>query len=203
MEIEFGNGKNMLYRYLRPEIIREQGWNHSDPMLEELTYGDSGRFGDRIRNNVRPGSHVFFHTTIGGQRYITGHYFVSKIMEGFDARHDKNIRKNFENVHIHPENYPDWWSDYDRKNEDPEDSTDIVIFGDPKKSLGKLANPLPLDRDLAERLEFEGKRIKFDIINKRGRTMSDSECITVCTRTPRYITRRDVKFLLNEIASIM
>lgn len=199
--IESGIGKNLLYRYLRPEIMKKQGWNHPDPVLEELTYGDSNRFGNMIRNNVSLGSHIFFHTTIGGQRYITGHYFVSKIMEGFEARHDKNIRKKFRNIHIHPENYPDWWPNYDIEKE--EDSNDVIIFGDPKKSFGKFINPIPFDRDLAQRLEFEkGKKIEFEIINKKHRTMSDSECITSCTRIPRFITTRDVKFLLNEIATI-
>jgi len=203
MDVEFGNGKNMLYRYLTPKSFKAMaGFYHPDPDFDELTYGESGRFSNMIRKNVKPGSHIFFHTTIGGQRYITGHFFVSEVVEGFDARHDDNIRKGFRNPHIHPEEYPGWWPDYDHENERKEDRDDIIVFGDPKKSLGKLAIPLPFDRDLAERLEFEGKRIEFDIRDKRGRTLSDSECITSCTRTPRYITRRDVRYLLSEIASI-
>lgn len=205
MDIVFGDGKNLLYGYLSPmdKLYKKKlGFNEPDPDLDELTYGEAGRKADRIRKNVKPGSHIFFHTTIGGQRYIKGHFFVSKIMEGFDARHDKSIRENFKNPHIHPEEYPEWWPDYDHETEKEDDRDDVIIFGDLKKSKGKLTNPIPFARDLAERLEFEGKRIEFDIINKRGRTMSDSECITSCTRTPRYITRRDVKFLLNEIASL-
>ncbi len=183
--------------------MRKRYVDHPDPVLEELTYGEgTERFAPRIRNNVRPGSHIFFHTTIGGQRYITGHYFVSKIMAGFDARHDKKIRKNFKNPHIRPENHPDWWPDYDPETEERGEAHDVVIFGDPERSLGKLTDLLTFDRELAERLEFEGEKIEFEIVNKRGRKMSDSECITVCTRTPRYITKRDVKFLLNEIASV-
>jgi hypothetical protein len=158
MDVEFGNAKNMLYRYLTPKNFKTMaGFDHPDPMLEELTYGEGGAFSNMIRRNVTPTSHIFFHTTIGGQRYITAHYFVSKVMEGFDARQDKNIRENFRNPHIHPENYPEWWPDYDHENEKDDDSYDIIIFGDPKKSIGKLVNPLPFDRDLAERLEFEGK----------------------------------------------
>lgn len=209
MDVEFGNGKNMLYRYLTPKNLKTKaGFDHPDPMLEELTYGEGYAFSNMIRRNVTSGSHIFFHTTIGGQRYITAHYLVSKVMEGFDARQDKNIRVNFKNPHIHPESYPEWWSgsdddpDYDHENEKEDDSDDIMIFGETEKSIGKLVNPLPFDRDLAERLEFEGKRIEFDITNKRGRMMRDSERITSCTRTPRYITTKDVKLLYNEIASI-
>lgn len=196
MKIEFGKGKHLLISYVL-------NFYHPDPMFDELTYGEGASRSNMIRKNIKYGSHVFFHTTIKGQRYITAHYFVYKVMEGYDARHDKNIRKKYKNPHIRPENYPEWWGEeYDPNKEVEGEYEDIIIFGDPKKSFGKLDNPLPFNKKLAKKLEFEGNKIKFGIINKNGRIMSDNECITSCTRTPRYITRDDVKFLLREIQRI-
>lgn len=202
MEIEFGNGKNMLYRYLISDVMKKRHGDHPDPLFEEYTYGDGDKYGNMIRNNVELGSHIFFHTTIGNQRYITAHYYVSRVMEGYDARHDDEIRKKFNNIHIHPENYPDWWIDYNVDSEEEGNSSDVIIFGHPDKSLGELTNPIPFDRDFGEKLEFENKKIKFEIVNKNGRVMNDAECISSCTRVPRYLTKNDVKFLINEINSL-
>lgn len=199
MEIEFGNGKNMLYRYLIPDVMKKRHGDHPDPLFEEYTYGDSGKYGNMIRKNIESGSNIFFHTTIGGQRYITAHYYVSRVMEGYEARHNDEIRTKFNNIHIHPENYPDWWYDYDVDLEKEDDENDVVVFGYPRKSLGKLTNPIKFDRDFGEKLEFENTQIKFEIINKNGRVMNDAECISSCTRVPRYLTKNDVKFLINEI----
>jgi hypothetical protein len=198
MEIEFGNGKNMLYRYIDDA---NKNWDHPDPLFEELTYGEGGggNFRTMVRNSVRKGSHIFFHTTIEGQRYITAHYFVSKIVEGYDARHDDKIRSNYLNVHIHPENYPEWWPNYAIDKEIKSDRDDILIFGDSEKSLGKLVNPLKFDRGLAEKLKFETNQIKFEIVDKNRKVMNDSECITSCTHVPRYITKNDVIFLIEKI----
>ncbi|WMW26140.1 hypothetical protein RE474_05315 [Methanolobus sediminis] len=138
MDIEYGNGKNMLYRYLSPSVMKKKHIDHPDPLFDELTYGEGGNFSSMVRQNVLPGSHIFFHTTIGGQRYITAHYFVSKIMEGFDARQDKDTRATYRNVHIHPENFEEWWPSYDVNLEKETDSNDIVIFGDKKSLLGNL-----------------------------------------------------------------
>lgn len=199
MEIEFGNGKNMLYRYLTDDVKQKKNWIHPDPLFQELTYGEGGGFNKMVRNNVRKGSHIFFHTSIEGQRYITAHYLVSKIVEGYDARHDDKIRSNYQNVHIHPENYPEWWPNYDIYKEIKSESEDILVFGDHEKSVGKLVNPVKLDRELAETLKFENNKIKFNIVDKNGKVMNDSECITSCTRVPRYITKNDVIFLIEKI----
>jgi hypothetical protein len=199
MEIEFGNGKNLLYRYIDDA---NKNWDHPDPLFKELIYGEGGggNFGTMVRNNVRKGSHIFFHTTIEGQRYITAHYFVSKIVEGYDAKHDDKIRSNYQNVHIHPENYPEWWPDYDIDKEIKSDSDDILVFGDYEKSLGKLVSPLKFDRELAEKLKFEkNKQIEFEIVNKNGKVINDSQRITSCTRVPRYITNDDVIYLIEKI----
>ncbi len=201
MEIEFGNGKKMLYRYLPDDVKLKDNWIHPDPNFHEFTYGEGGRYSKMVRNNVRYGSHIFFHTTIEGQRYITAHYFVSQIVEGYDARHDDKIRIKYKNVHIHPENYPEWWgSNYDVDKEIKSESNDILVFGDDKKSWADLKNPLKFDRELAEKLKFETNQIKFRIVDKNGKVMSDSDCITSCTRVPRYITKNDVILLIEKIS---
>jgi hypothetical protein len=199
MEIEFGNGKNMLYRYIDDA---NKNWDHPDPLFEELTYGEGGggNFGTMVRNNVRKDSHIFFHATIEGQRYITAHFCVSKIVEGYDARHDAKIRRDYINPHIHPENYPEWEPNYDVDKEIRGNRDDILIFGDSEKSLGKLVNPLKFDRGLAEKLKFEeNKQITFEKVDKNGKIITDSGRITSCTRVPRYITEEDVKFLIEKI----
>lgn len=194
MNIEFGNGKNILCRYKDLK-------NHPDPCFDELTYGECGHLSSMVRENIKPGSHYFFHKTINGQRYITAHYFVKEVVGGYDARHNNEIRKKYKNVHIHPENYPEWWGGpYAPDKETKGESSDIIIFGDKEKSLGKLECPLLFDRELAEKLEFEdGKKLKFDIIDKNGKKWTDTACIGSCTHAPRYITEKDVITLLNAI----
>lgn len=187
MNIEFGNGKNILCRYKDLK-------NHPDPRFDELTYGECGHLSPMVRENIKPGSHYFFHKTINGQRYITAHYFVTKVIDGYDARHDEKITSEYKNVHLHPP--------YAFNKERRGESKDIIIFGDKEKSLGELNPPLLFDRKLAEKLEFEdGKKIKFDIIDKNSKKWTDTACLGSCTRVPRYITKNDVITLLDAISS--
>jgi hypothetical protein len=191
--VEFGEGKHILCVYKQLE-------NHPDPLFDELTYGECSHRSPMIRNNVKKGSHYFFHTTIEGQRYITAHYFVSDIMDGYDARHDPIVRAKYNNVHIHPEKYPSWWGGvYDANEETRSNSGDILVFGDEHKSLGKLEKPILFDRKLAEKLEFEGNSIIFDTIDKNGHNRTINECISSGTRVPRYLTKNDVITLFKEI----
>ena len=84
MGIEVRQRKGMLIVYKSDEEYRD---THPDPMFDELTYGDITNHATIIVKNVKQGSHIFFHTTLkDGQRYITAHYFVARVMEGFDAR---------------------------------------------------------------------------------------------------------------------
>lgn len=185
MNIEFGEGKHILCRYKDLK-------NHLDPRFDELTYGEGGHLSTMVRKNIKAGSHYFFHKTINGQRYITAHYFVTKVMEGYDARHDQKIRNKYKNIHLHPPYAPE--------KETRGEKRDIIIFGDEEKSLGELKPPLLFDRKLAEKLELEGgKKLKFDIVDKNGKKWTDTECLGACTHSPRYITEKDVITLLNAI----
>ncbi len=196
MKSKFGEGKNLLFGYILPEkFLREQGYEHNDPMISEFTYGDHGKKGEMIRNGLGVGNYVFFHTTIGGHRYITGYYVISKIMEGYEARSEPSIVKNYKNPHFH---YPEQWHELGW-GEWIEEGEDVVIFGAPDKSKDLRKEPLLFDRNLAEKLGFEGSSIVFDVVDKNGRLMKDSERISSSTRTPRYITDNDVELLLKEM----
>lgn len=196
MDIEFGNGSNMLIRYLTPKVRKERyKTNHPDPMFKELTYGEGCNRANSIRNHIRPGSHVFFHDVIGKDKQlcITAHYFISKKpMEGDDARSDNGILKEYENPHIHPERY----------GEKPS-TGDIIIFGDRNKSLGLVEKPLPFDRNLAKSLTFEGpnKKIEFDKLDKNGIPLSDKACITPATMALRLMNNKVAEFLYHELES--
>ena len=63
-------------------------------------------------------------------------------MEGFVARKDESISKNFKNYHFH---------EFDRN------PVDVIIFGNIDKSLDIRNNPIHFDRNLAERLTFNSE----------------------------------------------
>ena len=196
MNLELDDEKHILCRYKEIE-------DHPDPCFKELTYGECSYFAPTIREHIKAGSHYFFQTTINRQRYITAHYFVEKVVEGCEARRDNKIKNKYKNnPHIHPEEHPIWWGgSYDPEDDPMTNDGDIIIFGDKKRSLGKLKTPLPLDRELGKKLEFEsGKKIKYDIVDKNGEKLTDTACLSSCTRVPRLITKNDVITLFNAIS---
>ena len=185
MDKESGNG-DMLIFYRSDKEYRD---THPDPNFDELTYGDITNHATIIRKNVKQGSHIFFHTTIiekngDKQRYITAHYFVKEVIEGDEARADEE-KKKYKNPHIH--------KPYER---------DIIIFGDEdnEKSFKEEKNWIKFDRELAEKIEFEGNNPKI-IFDKPGKKKSDLRIISDATRTPRRLTEESVRFLYNKIQS--
>jgi len=64
---------------------------HKDPDFRELSYGDSGSRGRRLARSVAPGSYLFFHTNVGGAKYITAYIQVERVLEGSEARKDPSI----------------------------------------------------------------------------------------------------------------
>lgn len=46
-------------------------YDHEDPNLEEFTYGNVGSRARKMKNILKIGDYIFFHTTINGKRYIT------------------------------------------------------------------------------------------------------------------------------------
>jgi len=160
---------------------REYRNGHPDPCFDEFTYGNVNQKASFIRNRISKGDKVFFHATLqipDYGRYITGCFAVEKIMEGFEARKDENIRKNYNNNHFH---------ELDRK------PIDVIIFGNKDKSLDIRNNPIHFDRNLAERMTFnsENNTINF----KEG--LSDLSCISNSTRAFRELTDASMGFLWN------
>lgn len=158
---------------------REYRNGHPDPCFDEFTYGNVNKKASFIQNRISKGDKVFFHATLqipDYDRYITGCFLVEKKMEGFVARKNEIIRKNFNNHHFH---------ELDRE------PVDVIIFGNKDKSLDIRNNPIHFDRNLAERLTFnsENNIIEF----KEG--LSDLSCISNSTRAFRELTDASTEFL--------
>ncbi len=162
------------------DASREYRNNHPDPCFDEFTYGNVNQKASFIRNRISKGDKVFFHATLQNPnygRYITGCFVVEKIMDGFAARNDENIRKNFRNHHI-------------REVREP---VDVIIFGNRDKSLDISNNPVHFDRNLAERLTFNSEN---NIIEFKEE-FSDLSCISNSTRAFRELTDSSIELLWN------
>lgn len=114
---------------------------HKDPDFRHPAYGDSGLRGNTLKKNLSKGSYLFFHTTIGSQKYISGYLKLSEVKKGSDAIKDPNIRCDAQ--------YDDW-----------------CFIGDPKESK-KLRKPLPFNRELAKKLSLN---IDFTSLDNENRT---------------------------------
>jgi len=74
-----------------------------------------------------------------------------------------------------------------------------VVIGNRRLSK-RIDPPLEFNRRLAEQLTFEPlKPIKFGIVNKRGRSLSEYQCISSATRQIRILSDHDVDLLLSKI----
>jgi hypothetical protein len=197
------DGNDLLYRYLSREQFKKQaGFYHSDPLIDEFSYGEGGGFSAFVWNHVNVGSRIFFHTTIGGTRYLTAMYVVSDFAPAAVWRADDRMRKKYRNPHLHPEENPDWWGDHHSeglerkvraayKKREIYTDVDIVILGDSKKSVDIRKAPIVLDKQVLSRLRMKGKPIKWDIVDKHGKTFEENRCITSCLRVPRVISSSD------------
>lgn len=154
---------------------------HSDP-----TFGEEWSFcaGDRLLKTGK-GKYVFFHTTSKdpetneNKRYIKAYFVVKDVLEGFKNSEVKKLKGGANHA-------------YDIRNH-------YVIIGDKNKSK-LLKKPIEFNRKLSKILEFEPrKKIKFDIENESGRTLSDLECISSATRNYRVLSESDVESLLSII----
>ncbi len=148
--------------------------NHHDPHLDEFTYGEVKSRARRIKTLLEKGDYVFFHTSIRSQRVITSYYVLDRILDSTEAMSDEAIVRKYKNPHLH---------------RIPNEDEDIVIFGDPILSK-KLDRPLPFTKSVAGRLSLD---IPFDSFR------TDNENISSATRTPRELSPKDVKILLDEI----
>ena len=55
--------------------------NHPDPLFEEYTYGEGGARGKKLKNHVKKGDYIFFHTSKRNQKYITAYYIVDRVID--------------------------------------------------------------------------------------------------------------------------
>lgn len=163
---------NLLIPYVRL-------YGHPDPLFDEWTYGDGGQRGSKLRNDVKKGDFLFFHTTLRGQKCITAYIVADHVVATADVAHDRALVAKYKNPHIQE------FVDGLRGDDDPDD---VILFGDPFRSR-VFDIPLPFDRALARRLSIG---IRFP----RGR--SDALAIGSATRSWRELSNKDVNTILRE-----
>lgn len=168
-------GDDLLYRYICPEDFqRRVGFYHKDPLICEFTYGEAPTTARILRNRIGVGSRVFFHTTKGGIRYLTAMYWASDLAPAAEWRLDPDKKRQYQNPHLHPENWPGW--DTDRYRDQ-----DVILVGDRSKSLDLTIKPLVLSREILDKLESL-KPINWDSVGS-------------CLRSPRVLSNADGDFL--------
>lgn len=197
------NGNDLLYRYLsREQFERRFGYYHPDPLIDEFSYGEGGGFSAFLWNNINVGSRIFFHTFVGGTRYLTAMYHVMDFAPAGVWRLDDKMKSRYENTHLHPDIFKQWWGgEYDPSNDmkikEAYDSgiiytdQDVVLLGDPRKSYDIRKTPIVLDKYLLSRLDLNGKPIKWDIVDNKGNRFDENRCITTCLRPPRVLSKSD------------
>jgi len=156
-------------------------YDHNDPLFEEFSYGDGGARARKLKNDLKKGDYVFFHTSIRGKKFITAYYVVEKVLDTGEAVKDRNIIAKYKNPHI---------LEFLR-GEMTDGDDNAIIFGNPITSR-VLDRPLLFDKALAEKLSLN---IKFP----KGRT--ETQVIGSATRAWRPLTDRDVEILLMAIKS--
>jgi len=154
-------------------------YDHDDPLFEEFTYGDVGWRARKLKNELKRGEYVFFHTSYGGKKYITAYYVTDRALDTTEASKDRNIHSKYENPHILE------FQAGERTDEDD----DVILFGDPITSK-ELERPLVFDKNLAGKLSL-------DIEFPKGRT--ETQAIGSATRAWRELTDKDVDTLLKAI----
>jgi len=156
-------------------------YNHPDPLFDEFTYGDGGGRARKLRNDLNKGDYVFFHTSMGGRKYITGYYVVERLIDTIDVINDRILSSKYQNPHIH-----ELRTGMVRKEED-----NVILFGDPITSR-ILRKPLLFNKALAQELSLG---IKF------SKNRTETQAIGSATRAWRKLSDKDVDILLDAIDS--
>lgn len=205
-------GNDLLYRYLsREQFERRFGYYHPDPLIDEFSYGEGGGFSAFVWNNINIGSRIFFHTFIGGTRYITAMYYLMDFAPAGVWRLDDKIKSKYKNTHLHPDIYKQWWGgEYDPTNDEDikraynsntiYTNADLIMIGNPAKSFDIRKAPLILDKSLLSRLDLDGKPIKWNIIDYKGKRYDEKKCINACLRPPRVLSKSDGNMLERLVA---
>lgn len=156
-------------------------YGHLDPLFEEFTYGNVGGRARKLKKDLKRGNYVFFHTGIGGKKFITAYYIVDRVLDTAEAIKDKNIVAKYKNPHILE------FLSGERTDEDD----DVVLFGDPITSR-TLERPLLFDKTLA-------KKTSLNITFPKGKT--ETQAIGSATRAWRELADKDIKVLREVIKS--
>lgn len=129
--------------YLIPYIDPMKIGGHEDPILEEFTYGDINRRGKILRDKVKNGDFLFFHTNRKGRHVITAYYFVEKVMPTEYTKNDKYIISKYRNPHLSREELYNY---------------DTVVFGNPIYSK-ILRHSFITDMEVLNKLSSKPKSI--------------------------------------------
>jgi len=156
-------------------------YDHPDPLFEEFTYGDGGARARKLRNDLKKGDYVFFHTSLRGKKYITAYYVVDRVIDTVKTIKDRNIVSKYKNPHITEL----------MSGKIPVEDDNVILFGDPITSR-ILEKPLLFDRALAEKLSLG---VKFP------KEKTETQAIGSATRAWRRLEDSDVDVLLDAIDS--
>ena len=150
---------------------------HVDPNYNVLVYGETGMREKVIKNildeNEGKDKYLFFNTTIGGKRYITGYFHINEVLE--KGIHDAKIKS-----------LPDCAAKFDDR---------LIITGN-RKSSKILTFPLLLDKKLALSLFSLGFTEEQFIEESKELSIISNK-----TRQHRSLTEADTKILLNKCKS--
>lgn len=127
--------------YLIPYVDPKRNGGEEDPLFSEFTFGDKGTRGKILKDNVKKGDFLFFHTSIRNKRYITAFYEVEEVMDIQQARTDTIIMMKYRNPHL--------LSSETREKE-------VIVFGNPVKSV-VLHKPMEFNRTLLKELAIPYK----------------------------------------------
>lgn len=156
-------------------------YNHPDPLLSEFTYGECGSRAKKLKEKLKNGDYIFFHTTISGKKYITAYYVVDRVLDTSEVVKNKQLVAKYQNPHI--SEFPNRPHKCAKHN--------VILFGDPITSR-VLDRPLLFDKELAEKLSLN---IKFQ--KSEGKT--ETQVIGSATREYRELKGEDVDTILNAI----
>ncbi|WHY79029.1 endonuclease NucS [Neobacillus sp. WH10] len=118
--------------YLIPYLDPKKNNGEEDPLFSEYTYGDKGNRGYILKNKVRKGDFLFFHTSIRNKRFITAFYEVEEVIDIQKARTDTTIKMKYRNPHLLSTN---------------NNANEVIVFGNPVKSV-VFYTPLEINKEL-------------------------------------------------------
>lgn len=163
-----------MANYLIPYIDPRKLGGHEDPVLEEFTYGDIERRGKFLRENIKRGDFLFFHTSRKGKRVITAYYVVEKVIATEEAKADRLIVSKYKNIHLHRKEL------YEK---------DTIVFGNPIYSR-ILKRPLVLTPEILNKLSSRPR------LNPK---QTELAAISSALRNWIKLNKKDVEFLLSQI----